>query len=376
MTTPVEPDALIASLRERIGQHPDPETGRPIQSTGQLGEITLDGDTLKMSVGITSHCQPIADEIADTIRDLALTVAPGKTIEVQTPVHARPPARLGQVGLKAKSVILVGSGKGGVGKSTVAASLALTLRRLGANVGLMDADVYGPSVPHLLGLSGRPAISEDKKIEPIRLGPNGESGVPPETEGAMPVMSMGFLLEPDQAVIWRGPMLHGSIQQFLRDTSWGELDYLVIDMPPGTGDIALTLSQAIPITGAVVVCTPQEVALLDAVKAISMFRKVNIPIAGMVENMSGFTCPDCGKTYDIFGRGGARDKAEELTVPYLGGLPIDITLREAGDAGKLAEVLANDHRARAPFDQVARSLVRNLAAKAASAPPKASLPTL
>jgi ATP-binding protein involved in chromosome partitioning len=154
------------------------------------------------------------------------------------------------------------------------------------------------------------------------------------------------------------------------------LDYLVIDMPPGTGDIALTLSQAIPITGAVVVCTPQEVALLDAVKAISMFRKVNIPIAGMVENMSGFTCPDCGKTYDIFGRGGARDKAEQLSVPYLGGLPIDITLREAGDAGKLAETLANDHRARAPFDQVARSLVRNLAAKAASAPPKASLPTL
>lgn len=380
MTNPVDPDALIASLRERIGQYPDPETGRPIQSTGQLGEITLDGDTIKLSVGITSHCQPIADEIADTIRDLALTVAQsetqGKTIEVQTPVHPRPPARLGQVGLKAKSVILVGSGKGGVGKSTVAASLALTLRRLGASVGLMDADVYGPSVPHLLGLSGRPAISEDKKIEPIRLGLNGESGVPPETEGAMPVMSMGFLLEPDQAVIWRGPMLHGSIQQFLRDTSWGELDYLVIDMPPGTGDIALTLSQAIPITGAVVVCTPQEVALLDAVKAISMFRKVNIPIAGMVENMSGFTCPDCGKTYDIFGRGGARDKAEQLSVPYLGGLPIDISLREAGDEGKLAEVLANDHRARVPFDQVARSLVRNLAAKAASAPPKASLPTL
>jgi ATP-binding protein involved in chromosome partitioning len=192
----------------------------------------------------------------------------------------------------------------------------------------------------------------------------------------MPVMAMGFVLKADEGVIWRGPMLHGAITQFLKDTDWGELDYLVIDMPPGTGDVALTLSQNVPVTGAVVVCTPQEVALLDAVKAISMFKKVNIPVAGMVENMSGFLCPDCGKTYDIFGRGGARDKAEELDVPYLGGLPIDIILREAGDAGELAKVIYEDKRARAPFEQVARALVRNLAAKAAATPPKAALPTL
>lgn len=357
-------DSLEAQVRELLEKYPDPESGRPMGTMGQIQSVRVDGDAIEVAVGVTSHCQVIADEIADAIRDKTQTVAPGKSVHVETPVHERPPARLGQVGLRAKSVILVGSGKGGVGKSTVAASLALTLERLGAVVGLMDADVYGPSVPHLLGLSGRPAISESKKIEPIRL-PSG-----------MPVMSMGFLLEPDQAVIWRGPMLHGSINQFLKDTDWGELDYLVIDMPPGTGDIALTLSQAIPIAGAVVVCTPQEVALLDAVKAISMFRKVNIPIAGMVENMSGFLCPDCGKTYDIFGRGGARDRAEQLGVPYLGGLPIDITLREAGDEGRLAGVIADDARARTPFDQVARSLVRNLVAKAAAAPPKASLPTL
>ena len=183
----------------------------------------------------------------------------------------------------------------------------------------MDADVYGPSIPQLLGLSGRPEVNAEKKIEPIML------------DGEMPVMSMGFLVEPDQAVIWRGPMLHGSINQFLGDTKWGELDYLIIDMPPGTGDVALTISQAIPLAGAVVVCTPQEVALLDAIKAISMFRKVNIPLLGMVENMSGFLCPDCGKTYDIFGRGGARSKSEEKQVPFLGCLPIDITLRTAGD---------------------------------------------
>ncbi|SMP70197.1 ATP-binding protein involved in chromosome partitioning [Neorhodopirellula lusitana] len=362
-------ETLVASIRERLESFPDPESGRPIGSTAQLRDVTVNGDQVDVIVGITTHCQIIADEIADTIRDQVLTVATGKQVNVQTPIHERPPARLGQIGLRAKSVILVGSGKGGVGKSTVAASIALTLSRLGAKVGLMDADVYGPSIPHLLGLEGRPAISEAKKIEPIRLSREGITG-------QMPVMSMGFLVEPDQAVIWRGPMLHGSITQFLKDTDWGELDYLVIDMPPGTGDVALTLSQNVPITGAVVVCTPQEVALLDAIKAISMFKKVNIPIAGMVENMSGFSCPDCGKTYDIFGRGGARDKAEELGVPYLGGLPIDITLREAGDAGKLAEVVNQDARARDPFEKVVRALVRNLAAKAAAAPPKASLPTL
>ncbi len=228
----------------------------------------------------------------------------------------------------------------------------------------MDADVYGPSIPHLLGLSGRPAINEQKKIQPILL------------DGDFPVMSMGFLIERDQAVIWRGPMLHGAITQFLRDTQWGELDYLIIDMPPGTGDIALTLSQAVPLAGAVVVCTPQEVALLDAVKAIAMFRKVNIPILGMVENMSGFQCPDTGKVYDIFGRGGARDQAQQLDVPFLGTLPIDISLRVAGDEGKLAEVIAGDERARAPFDAIARALVRGLAGRQKSQGTRPQLPTL
>jgi ATP-binding protein involved in chromosome partitioning len=312
-------------IRQAIASHPDPETGRPLEAMGQIKEIAV-------------------------------------TIELVS--HPRPPARTGQIALRAKSVIAVGSGKGGVGKSTIAVGLALTLRRLGARVGLMDADVYGPSVPHLLGLSGRPSVNAAKRIEPIMLGDD------------MPVMSMGFLIEPDQAVIWRGPMLHGSINQFLADTDWGELDYLIIDMPPGTGDVALTLSQAIPLAGAVVVCTPQEVALLDAVKAISMFRKVNIPILGMVENMSGFVCPDCGKTYDIFGRGGARAKAEELGVPFLGGLPIDITLRTAGDQGRLAEVIAQDDRARAPLDAVAKAVVRQLAGQAASRPAKANLPVL
>ncbi len=272
-------------------------------------------------------------------------------------------------GLKATNVYSITSGKGGVGKSTIAASIALTLRRLGSKVGLMDADVYGPSIPHLLGLSGRPAFSESKRIEPIMLP--GDDNV-----SAMPIMSMGFLVDPNEAVIWRGPMLHGSINQFLGMTEWGELDYLIIDMPPGTGDVALTLSQAIPLAGSVIVCTPQEVALLDAVKAIAMFRKVNIPILGMVENMSGFLCPDCGKTYDIFGKGGARDKASELDVAFLGGLPIDMKLRIAGDEGRLPAIINEDEAARAPLERITQSMVRALAAKSAAAPPKPTLPTL
>jgi len=352
------------TIRQAISNHPDPETGRPIESMGQIRSVAIEGDVVKIEIGLSSHSMPIQQEFVDAIESKVTAAAPGILPKIIISLHDRPPVRLGQIALRAKSVIAVGSGKGGVGKSTVAASIALTLRRLGSKVGLLDADVYGPSIPQLLGLSGRPAVSANKKIEPILLG------------GDMPVMSMGFLVEPDQAVIWRGPMLHGSINQFLSDTNWGELDYLVIDMPPGTGDIALTISQAIPLAGAVVVCTPQEVALLDAVKAISMFRKVNIPLLGMVENMSGFLCPDCGKTYDIFGRGGARDKSEQTAVPFLGCLPIDITLRTAGDEGRLANVISSDEKARAPLEAVTKAMVRQIASQTMQKPNQGSLPVL
>lgn len=352
------------TIRQAIADFPDPETGRGLAAMGQVLDVVVDEQDARVTIGLTTHSLPIASEVSQMLVDRIVSAHPGLSVRVDVAPHPRPPARLGQVGLRVKSVVLVGSGKGGVGKSTVAAGLALSLRRLGARVGLMDADVYGPSIPQLLGLEGRPAINAEKKIEPIRLGDD------------FPVMSMGFLIEKDQAVIWRGPMLHGSITQFLGDTQWGELDYLVIDMPPGTGDVALTLSQAIPIAGAVVVCTPQEVALLDAIKAVSMFRKVGIPILGMVENMSGFLCPDSGKTYDIFGRGGTRDKAAELSVPLLGTIPIDIALRVAGDEGRLAEVIDQDERARAPLDAIARALVRELASRTESRPSRPPLPTL
>jgi len=276
--------------------------------------------------------------------------------------HQRPAQKIGQVGLTAKSVIAVGSGKGGVGKSTIAASIAIGLARAGSKVGLMDADVYGPSIPHLLGVNQRPAIDEGR-IVPIEAA-------------GLKVISMGFLVPPGEAVVWRGPMLHGAITQFLRDTAWGDLDYLIIDMPPGTGDIALTLSQLLPLSGAVIVCTPQDVALLDAIKAVAMFRKVNIPILGMVENMSGFIAPETGKRYDIFGAGGAQKKAVELGIPFLGEVPIHIAIRELGDAGRAAAVY-DDPASAAHLDTLCVNLVRNLAAnKAAGKGAEGALPVL
>lgn len=357
------------SIRELVSQHPDPETGRPLGTLGQLLSVSVQGQSVEAQIGLSTHSMPIQQDVADALQSKIVAAHPGAEVKLSFVTHARPAARVGQTALRCKSVIAVGSGKGGVGKSTVAASIALCLRRMGSKVGLMDADVYGPSIPHLLGLTGRPAVSESKRIEPIVL--DDDSSAAP-----MPVMSMGFLVDPAEAVIWRGPMLHGSINQFLSMTDWGELDYLIIDMPPGTGDVALTLSQALPLAGSVVVCTPQEVALLDAVKAIAMFRKVNIPVLGMVENMSGFLCPDCGKTYDIFGKGGAREKAEQMDVAFLGGLPLDIKLRVAGDESRLPQVINEDAAARAPLEHVTRAVVRAIAARNVAAPPRPTLPTL
>jgi len=353
---------LDALLKSSLDNFKDPDSGRPLSKTGQVTDWSISNGHVTCKLSLTSHSQPIAQETADSLKDYLQSQSEGvHGVSVTLAKLYRPIPPIGQIGLKARSVIAVGAGKGGVGKSTLAASLAIMLEKLGSRVGLMDADVYGPSVPHLLGLAGRPEIT-DGKIQPIM-------------SKTMPVMSMGFLLEKDQAVVWRGPMLHGSIQQFLRDTAWGELDYLIIDMPPGTGDVALTLSQMLPLAGAVIVCTPQEVALLDAGKAIAMFEKTKVPLLGIVENMSGFLCPDNGKTYDIFGRGGARSKAESLGIPFLGEVPIHIPLRAESDEGRLREAL-EDPVASKPFEAVARALVRSLADCASQQSQIASLPVL
>jgi ATP-binding protein involved in chromosome partitioning len=356
----VTPQQVQAALVD----FPDPESGRKIGQSGQLRDVKVDGARVSVTIGLTSHSASLKDETRDAIRSLLRAKFPALAgVDVNFVEQDRPPQKLGQIGLTAKSVIAVGSGKGGVGKSTIAASIALGLKRAGSKVGLLDADVYGPSIPHLLGVSARPEdVVKDNKYHPV-------------VKDGLPVMSIGFLVPPSQAVIWRGPMLHHTMTAFLGNTAWGDLDFLIVDMPPGTGDVALSMSQLLPVTGAVVVCTPQTVALLDAVKAIGMFRTVKIPVLGMVENMSGFICPDCGKRYDIFGSGGAKAKAEELGVPLLGEVPLEMSIRTSGDAGRAGAVF--DSPATRPyFEQICRNLVKTLSQAAAEAPPLPSLSVL
>jgi ATP-binding protein involved in chromosome partitioning len=354
---PTQTEVLAA-----LSEMKDPETGRSLTQQEQVRDVRVDGRSLALTLALTTHSAPLWKEVQAQCAELLKSRFPAlEQVEVELGVHHRTPLKLGEIGLAAKSVMAVASGKGGVGKSTIAASMAYGLKQAGCQVGLMDADVYGPSIPHLIGINQRPEIV-DKRIQPIELD-------------GLKVMSMGFLVPPGEAVVWRGPMLHGAITQFLRDTAWGELDYLIIDMPPGTGDIALTLSQLLPLTGAVVVCTPQDVALLDAVKAIAMFRKVNIPVLGMVENMSYFLCPDSGKRYDIFGSGGAKRRAAELDIPFLGEVPINIQIRVNGDEGRIAGNFSSEAGGEY-FESICYNLVKNLAESRRESPPLPSLPVL
>jgi ATP-binding protein involved in chromosome partitioning len=250
-----------------------------------------------------------------------------------------------------KNIVPIASGKGGVGKSTVSVNLALALARSGARVGLMDADVYGPTIPTMLGISQAPEVDAQNRLSPI------------EVHGVR-VMSMGFFMKPDEAVIWRGPMLHKTVQQFLGGVLWGDLDYLLVDLPPGTGDVQLSLCQSIPITGAVIVSTPQDVALNVAQKAIAMFRKLNAPILGMIENMSAYVCPHCGNRDEIFGAGGARATAERLGVAFLGAIPLARPIRETSDAGRPIVIEAPDSPAANAFIAAAEQLAAQISIRA------------
>lgn len=253
-----------------------------------------------------------------------------------------------------KTMIAVASGKGGVGKSTTSVNIALGLQALGYKVGILDADIYGPSVPRLLGISGRPQQIDGRLIKPM------------ENYG-LKAMSMGFLVDEEVAMIWRGPMIQSALLQMLREVAWGDLDVLVIDMPPGTGDVQLTLAQQAPLSGAVIVSTPQDLALLDARKAINMFKKVEVPLLGLVENMSHFVCPNCGTSHDIFGHGGARAEAEKIGAPFLGEVPLALTIREKSDAGAPVVVTEPD----GPHARVYRDIAARLAEKLFSNEPLA-----
>jgi ATP-binding protein involved in chromosome partitioning len=304
---------------------PEPEIGRTLGQLDMLkGVRVADDGSVHVEIELPTPAYPQRERITGAVEQSLKNaqLLNGGRLDVAYSAKVRGKNAGGTLGLKIANIIAVGSGKGGVGKSTIAACLAYGLQHFGARTGLMDADVYGPSIPHLLGVAQeKPAALEQRTAA-------GESftRIEPVVAKGIKTISMGFFIDPDQAVVWRGPLLHRAITQFLKDTDWGELDYLVIDLPPGTGDVALTLSQSVGLAGAVVVCTPQQVALLDAVKAVSMYRQVKIPILGMVENMSG----------EIFGRGGTRRKAQELGVPFLGEIPIDADIRIKGDEGKTA----------------------------------------
>ncbi len=258
-----------------------------------------------------------------------------------------------------QSIIAIASGKGGVGKSTVTSNLALALRRQGLQVGILDADIYGPSQPRLMGISGRPQSIDGKRIRPM-------------TGYGIKVMSIGFVVDEERPMIWRGPMVQGALEQLLRDVEWGELDVLLVDMPPGTGDAQLTMSQRVPLRGAVIVSTPQDIALIDARKGLNMFRRVDVPVLGFIENMSWFTCPNCGERTEIFAHGGAEEAAAAMQVPFLGGIPLHVSIRETSDQG-LPIVASSPESAEArAFVAVADRLLVELEGSAAAEAPQIS----
>ncbi len=314
-------ETVLAALRTVQ----DPELHKDIVTLGMVKDLAVDGAKVSLTVELTTPACPLKDQIqADVERALAPLGVSEVALEFGAQVRgSKSGAGTTDLLPNVKNIVLVASGKGGVGKSTVAANLAVAFKMHGASVGLLDADIYGPSVPILMG------VTEEPGKVPVD---DGYKLAPPVAHG-VPVMSIGFFLERDQAVIWRGPMLGKALQQLMSDVQWGELDYLVVDMPPGTGDVQITFSQQLKCSGAVLVATPQDVALADVVRAKSMFDKVHIPIVGMVENMSYFVCDGCGKQHEIFSRGGAQRAADSFGVPFLGEIPMVSAIREWGDKG-------------------------------------------
>jgi len=311
-----------AAILEALKVVRDPDLNRDIVSLGFIRGLRIDGDRVAFTIELTTPACPVKDQMRDQARAAVLRVPGVSSVDVQ--MSARVREAVGGEGPRqplpgVKNIIAVGAGKGGVGKTTVAVNLALALTQCGSKVGMVDGDVYGPNVPIMLGINTQLTTDGQKIVPAVRYG--------------LQVISMGFLTSEDAPIIWRGPMLHGALQQFFREVRWAELDYLIIDMPPGTGDIALSLSQTVPVAGAIVVTTPQKVSLADTRRAIAMYKKLNIATLGVIENMSYFVCPDCHHESDIFGHGGGEQLAAELHVPFLGRVPIYQPIREGGDSG-------------------------------------------
>jgi len=340
----------------------DPAFGRSLKDLQMLAGATKSDGRWTVQIQLPTHAYLLKDELTALIKSTIAESHPeAGDVDVTFSVKVLGKNAGGTIGLKVKNVIAVGSGKGGVGKSTVAATLAYGLKSFGATVGLMDADVYGPSIPHLVGAKGEPEVVEKEN-------PDGQKvqRLQPIMADGMPMMSIGFMIPEDQAVIWRGPMLHKLLTQFMQQTDWGDLDYLIIDMPPGTGDVAITLSQMVSLAGAVVVCTPQKVALLDAVKAIGMYKQVKIPVLGIVENMSG----------EIFGSGGAAQKAKDLSLPCLGEIPSDPVIREYGDEGQISKLFSEENSAREALEKMCATIAGQIVLNSLDAPKMPSLEIL
>ncbi|GBD17497.1 Iron-sulfur cluster carrier protein [bacterium HR26] len=340
----------------------DPEIGRSLVDLGMIKDVQIEDGTVHVQVELTTPACPLRARIQTDVEQAVKSVPGVREVKIafSSRVRAAGTGMTSRTPLPGvKNTIAVASGKGGVGKSTVAVNLAVALAQDGAAVGLLDADVYGPSIPTMMGNRGRPYL-QNEKIVPL------------ESYGVR-IMSVGFILDPERALIWRGPLVSQLVTQFLNDVDWGELDYLVIDLPPGTGDVQLTLVQRIPLSGAIIVTTPQDVALADAVKGLQMFREVKTPVLGIIENMSYFICPHCGGRSEIFGFGGGQRTAERYDVPLLGQIPIDPAVREGGDAGLPIVVSAPGSLTAEAFREAARRAAGRLSVEAVRKPRKPTI---
>ena len=339
-------EQVMAALRTVI----DPDFHKDLVTLGMIKDVVIDGPRVAFTVELTTPACPMKEEIERMCREAVGAIAGVDAIAIKMTANVRANMGKGVPTQQAlpgvKNIVAIASGKGGVGKSTVSANVACALAQMGAKVGLLDADIYGPSIPIIMGVEDAAPQADESK----------EKLVPIEQYGVK-IISMGFLQPPGSAVIWRGPMVAKAVQQFLRDVLWGEIDYLVVDLPPGTGDAQLTLAQAIPLSGAVVVMTPQDLAAAVAVKAVAMFRRLDVPILGIVENMSYFLCPTCNARHDVFSHGGGEQAAEALQVPFFGAIPLAMEIGAEADEGTPSVVISPD----GPYAQVFRDVAARIA---------------